>query len=707
MALTVNAAVSLPSSKSSSLSFKSSITISERMNFNKSVWYSRNVSAGGNVVSIKAQVTTEAPAKVVKVSKKDDEGVVVNKFKPKNPYIGKCLLNTKITGDDAPGETWHMVFSTEGEVPYREGQSIGVTPEGIDKNGKPHKLRLYSIASSALGDFGTSQTIDSQQLARLMPFALGAKTGDQEHLKCFLPCKYEKSPTDSVEDMTNQFNLYPNVMLILLLLKLMESGKICWLYDNTISFIQLATGTGIAPFRSFLWKMFFEKHDDYKFNGLAWLFLGVPTSSSLLYKDKFEKMKEKAPDNFRVDYVESREQTNDKGEKMYIQTRMAQYAEELWELLKKDNTYVYMCGLEGMEKGIDEIMTSLAAKNVATRVKNAKIYHQAAFVLKGLERPKRWLLLAGAGESQSRTLVEQSMARLIRPLRQWPQLQQHHHYCCSRTTLHHFLYTLLPLTISTKTTAPCFSFATSTSFRGKARHRPCGVRLRNTPAPSDLQDGETSDSDSDVKKSRNQKKREARRAVRWGMDLASFSTPQIKRILRVASLEQDVFDALMLVKRLGPDVREGKRRQFNYIGKLLREAEPELMDALIQATKVGDQKTLQALAGSKMQILQEEEEEGDSDDQFEEIQYESSQEYVNIANRWFDGLISKDINITNEVYSELRKLVRRVQTIQEQSQAATEEDKAKIEAAVTSAKKSLTRFLRTLARQLPTEYSFD
>lgn len=28
--------------------------------------------------------------------------------------------------------------------------------------------------------------------------------------------------------------------------------------------LQLATGTGIAPFRSFLWKMFFEKHEDYK-----------------------------------------------------------------------------------------------------------------------------------------------------------------------------------------------------------------------------------------------------------------------------------------------------------------------------------------------------------------------------------------------------------------------------------------------------------
>ena len=87
-------------------------------------------------------------------------------------------------------------------------------------------------------------------------------------------------------------------------------------------------------------------------------------------------MKEKAPENFRVDYAVSREQTNDKGEKMYIQTRMAQYAEELWELLKKDNTYVYMCGLKGMEKGIDDIMVSLAAKdgNLIMNLIRSKLY---------------------------------------------------------------------------------------------------------------------------------------------------------------------------------------------------------------------------------------------------------------------------------------------------------------------------------------------
>jgi ferredoxin--NADP+ reductase len=59
---------------------------------------------------------------------------------------------------------WVVVHA--GEVPYREGQSIGVIADGEDKNGKPHKLRLYSIASSALGDFGDSKTV-SQRLIQI------------------------------------------------------------------------------------------------------------------------------------------------------------------------------------------------------------------------------------------------------------------------------------------------------------------------------------------------------------------------------------------------------------------------------------------------------------------------------------------------------------------------------------------------------------
>ncbi|KAK1423562.1 hypothetical protein QVD17_18866 [Tagetes erecta] len=340
MAASVTASVSLPSSKSTSISSRSSLISQERLSFTKVPYY-KNVST--RLLSVRAQVTTEAeaPAKVEKVSKKQEEGVVTNKYKPKEPYTGMCLLNTKITGDDAPGETWHMVFSTEGEIPYREGQSIGVIPDGIDpKNGKPYKLRLYSIASSAIGDFGDSKTV-SLCVKRLI------YTNDQgvevKGVCSNFLCDLKPGAQVQITGPVGKEMLMPK--------------------DPNATIIMLATGTGIAPFRSFLWKMFFEKHEDYKFNGLAWLFLGVPTSSSLLYKEEFEKMKEIKPDNIRVDFAVSREQTNEKGEKMYIQTKMAQYDRELWELLKKDNTFVYMCGLKGMEKGIDDIMVTLAAED--------------------------------------------------------------------------------------------------------------------------------------------------------------------------------------------------------------------------------------------------------------------------------------------------------------------------------------------------------
>lgn len=49
-------------------------------------------------------------------------------------------------------------------------------------------------------------------------------------------------------------------------------------------------------------------------------------------------------------------------------------------------------------------------------------------------------------------------------------------------------------------------------------------------------------------------------------------------------------------------------------GKLLREVEPELMEALIQATKVGDHGTLQALASSHTQNVEDDDEESEETD---------------------------------------------------------------------------------------------
>ncbi|CAG7900003.1 unnamed protein product, partial [Brassica rapa] len=93
---------------------------------------------------------------------------------------------------------------------------------------------------------------------------------------------------------------------------------------------------------------------------LAWLFLDVSTNSSLLYTEEFDPSHSKLV----VDFAVSREQTNEKGEKCTFRQEwqsMQKSCGSCWK--KKDNTFVYMCGLKGMEKGIDEIMISLAAKD--------------------------------------------------------------------------------------------------------------------------------------------------------------------------------------------------------------------------------------------------------------------------------------------------------------------------------------------------------
>lgn len=53
---------------------------------------------------------------------------------------------------------------------------------------------------------------------------------------------------------------------------------------------------------------------------------------------------------FRLDYALSREQTNKRGGKMYIQDKVEEYADEVFDLLD-NGAHIYFCGLKGMMPG--------------------------------------------------------------------------------------------------------------------------------------------------------------------------------------------------------------------------------------------------------------------------------------------------------------------------------------------------------------------
>ena len=267
--------------------------------------------------------------------------IPVNIYRPNAPFIGRCIGNEELVKDGGIGTCRHLTFDISGgDLRYLEGQSIGIIPAGTDDKGKPHKLRLYSIASTRHGDNKDDKTVSLcvRQLEYKHP-----ETGETVYGVCSTyMCHLNVGDELKITGPVGKEMLLPE--------------------DPNANIIMMATGTGIAPFRAFLWRMFKEEHTDYKFNGLAWLIFGVATTPNLLYKEELEQLQQQFPDNFRLTYAISREQKNSEGGKMYIQHRVAEHADELWNLIQQENTHTYICGLKGMEDGIDAALTDAAQK---------------------------------------------------------------------------------------------------------------------------------------------------------------------------------------------------------------------------------------------------------------------------------------------------------------------------------------------------------
>ncbi|MFN7227818.1 MAG: FAD-binding oxidoreductase [Synechococcaceae cyanobacterium] len=312
----------------------------------------RSVSGNGEQSLTAAPVETQAaaaapepaaqpPARPTPVSHAD---IPVNTYKPKNPCIGTVTDNYSLVGEGAIGRVNHITFDlSEGDpqLRYVEGQSIGIIPEGADANGKPHKLRLYSIASTRHGDNLEGNTVSL--CVRQLQYE---KDGEVINGVCstYL-CDIEPGTKVKITGPVGKEMLLPP--------------------DEDATVIMLATGTGIAPMRTYLRRMFDPaeraKNPEYQFRGLAWLFMGAPKTPNLLYDDDFKAYQAQHPDNFRYTTAISREQENARGGRMYIQDRVLEHADEIFSLIENPKTHVYMCGLRGMEPGIDEAMTAAAA----------------------------------------------------------------------------------------------------------------------------------------------------------------------------------------------------------------------------------------------------------------------------------------------------------------------------------------------------------
>ncbi|MCE2966578.1 MAG: hypothetical protein ACK55O_16195 [Phycisphaerales bacterium] len=262
---------------------------------------------------------------------------VMHLYKPTAPGMA-TITKTEIctASKKAAGFVRHIEFDVSGTdlagkcIP---GQSIGVIPPGVDANGKPHKLRLYSLASPSAGEDGKG-TILATTVKRTID-------EHHDHHRLFLGvCSNylcDLQPGDKIQ-ITG------------------PAGKKFVLPANAQDhdYVFFATGTGIAPFRGMIIDLLKENPA-----AKIALIMGSPYSSDLLYDGFFRELGRKHP-NFRYLPAISREPNGTHG-RLYVQDRLRTDSDVLMPMLAGPRTLVYICGIAGMELGIlAQIATQLS-----------------------------------------------------------------------------------------------------------------------------------------------------------------------------------------------------------------------------------------------------------------------------------------------------------------------------------------------------------
>ena len=135
--------------------------------------------------------------------------------------------------------------------------------------------------------------------------------------------------------------------------------------DPAAPVIMVGPGTGIAPFRAFL-----EEREATRATGRNWLFFGNQRREhDFLYRAELEDFASRRQLT-RMDLAFSRDQAN----KVYVQHKMLEAAQELWRWLS-NGAYLYVCGdAKRMAGDVDLALKQIAATQGGMDASGAKRY---------------------------------------------------------------------------------------------------------------------------------------------------------------------------------------------------------------------------------------------------------------------------------------------------------------------------------------------
>ena len=267
----------------------------------------------------------------------------MNVVSPKEPVIGRVIENELCMRGKSASFVRHTQIDVSGTPlagAFRAGQAFGVIPPGEDEQGRPHKVRLYSIASPTCGEDGAGQVL-ATTCKRTIDEYQAQRAGDDEtahHLFLGVCSNYlcDLRPGDEVR-VTG-----PNGKRFLLPVE-----------PEHHDYVFIATGTGIAPFRGMAMELL--GGPDGPVDSQVHLLMGVPYTTDLLYDDLFTDYADRF-ESFTYTTAISREPRGGRDRGIYVDRALEEQLDRLAPVLRSPRTLIYMCGLAGMQYGVFRVL---------------------------------------------------------------------------------------------------------------------------------------------------------------------------------------------------------------------------------------------------------------------------------------------------------------------------------------------------------------
>jgi ferredoxin--NADP+ reductase len=234
---------------------------------------------------------------------------------------------------------------------FREGQSIAVVVPGPHAFGNKYHVRRYSIAGGQVDPNGEGVTLE---LLVRRCFYVDDVSGERypgiaSHYLC------DAAPGNRIT-ITGPYRSPFRVP-----------------DDRSANLVMISTGTGIAPFRAFIQRIY-EKEGGW--DGQIRLFYGSRTGLDLLYLNDEQEDRTFYYDEKTFRAYKSLTSKPLMTSSQALELGLRDNAGEVWELISKPNTYVFVGGLGKVAAVLDRTMTAMAGSEEEWKRRNRSLIEE-------------------------------------------------------------------------------------------------------------------------------------------------------------------------------------------------------------------------------------------------------------------------------------------------------------------------------------------